>query len=77
MRFLGRQVNCRLAHRTGTFTAQEVLDSLGAKGTLYKPATIRTHVTSRMCANAPNHLAVTYSDLVRVGEAICRLNRDR
>lgn len=60
----------------GTFTLEEVLDYLRSVGTRYKPATIRTHVTSRMCANAPAHHAVTYRDLVRVGEARYQLNRD-
>lgn len=29
-------------------------------------STVRTHVTSRMCRNAPNHHAVVFEDLVRV-----------
>ena len=48
----------------------ENLDSLGGKildylwraGSTYRPSTIRTHVPSRMCANAPDHHAVTYRD---------------
>jgi hypothetical protein len=31
----------------------------------YKESTIRTHVTSRMCANSPDNHAVTYPDLIR------------
>ena len=34
-------------------------------GSSYRESTIRTHVTSRMCANAPDHLAVTYQDFIR------------
>jgi hypothetical protein len=65
-----------LAARTsdGTFTVEEILDHLRRRGSRYKPSTIRTHVTSRMCVNAPNHHAVTYRDLVRVGEGRYRLN---
>lgn len=58
----------------GTFTVEEILDNLRRRGSSYKPSTIRTHVTSRMCANAPDHHAVTYRDLVRVGEGRYRLN---
>jgi hypothetical protein len=54
--------------RTGreTFTPQEVIDALQRRGTSYKPSTIRTHIVSRMCAEAPDHHARTYDDLERV-----------
>ena len=57
-----------LAVRTqdGTFTPQDVVDELRRRGSSYAPSTIRTHVVSRMCAEAPDHHAVTYSDLERV-----------
>ena len=56
--------------RTGreTFTPQEVIDELQRRGTSYRPSTIRTHIVSRMCANAPDHHARTYDDLERVGD---------
>jgi hypothetical protein len=43
--------------RTGqkTFTPQDVIDELNRRGTVYKPSTIRTHIVSRMCADAPDH----------------------
>ena len=46
----------------GTFTIGEILDYLWRAGSTYRPSTIRTHVPSRMCANAPDHHAVTYRD---------------
>ena len=39
----------------------------------YSESTIRTHVTSRMCANAPDNHGTTYDDLVRVGRGLYRL----
>lgn len=54
--------------RTGsdTLTAQDVIDELSRVGTSYPESTIRTHVTSRMCANAPDNHARVYADLERV-----------
>ena len=50
----------------GTFTSEDVIDELGRRGSRCAPSTIRTHVVSRMCANAPDHHARTYDDLERV-----------
>jgi hypothetical protein len=50
----------------GTFTPQDVVDELRRRGSIYEPSTIRTHIVSRMCANAPDHHARTYDDLERV-----------
>ncbi len=54
--------------RTGrdTFSPQEVIDELQRRGTAYKPSTIRTHVVSRLCADAPDHHGRTYDDFQRV-----------
>lgn len=54
--------------RTGreSFTAQDVIEELQRRGSTYEPSTIRTHVISRMCANAPHHHARTYEDLERL-----------
>ena len=41
------------------FTIQEILDYMNLKGTIYKESTIRTHITSRMCKDAPKHHATT------------------
>lgn len=62
------QVARLLATRSadGSFGVQEVVDEVRRQGIPYKESTIRTHVTSRMCANAPDHHPVTYSDFVRV-----------
>lgn len=49
-----------------TFTPQDVIEELRRRGSTYTPSTIRTHVVSRMCANAPDHHARTYDDLERL-----------
>jgi hypothetical protein len=46
----------------GEFTLPEVIAAMWARGSRYAESTIRTHVTSRMCANAPDHHAVVYRD---------------
>jgi len=51
----------------------QVVDLLLGRKARYAESTIRTHVTSRMCANAPNHHAVTYDDLVRTDGGRYRL----
>jgi hypothetical protein len=50
----------------GSFSPQDVVDELRRRGTSLAEATIRTHVVSRMCANAPDNHARTYDDLERV-----------
>lgn len=54
----------------GTFTVDAVVAELRRRNSPYADSTIRTHVTSRMCSNAPRNHAVTYRDLerVRLGE---------
>lgn len=55
------------------FTVQQVVDTLRRQGSGYSDSTIRIHVTSRCCANAPNHHAVTYRDFKRIGRGVYRL----
>ena len=49
----------------GTFSVDDVVSLMQGQGTSYKESTIRTHVISRMCANAPDSHAVTYPDFIR------------
>ncbi|WP_443705761.1 DUF7669 domain-containing protein [Saccharothrix coeruleofusca] len=67
---------CRLsaASADGTFTPDDVVRLLRRAGSRYAESTIRTHVVSRMCANAPAHHATRYADLVRDGRGRYRLN---
>lgn len=54
------------ASADGTFTVQEVVEAMRRAGSGYAESTVRTHVTSRMCADAPDNHAKVYDDLVRV-----------
>lgn len=49
-----------------TFDLDEVVLEVLASGSQYKETSIRTHITSRMCADAPNHHGTGYADLARV-----------
>lgn len=64
-----------LERRTGreAFSPAEILSEMRRTGTAYADSTIRTHVVSRMCANAPDHHAVTYGDLERVDAGLYRV----
>ncbi|MGH8873467.1 MAG: DUF7669 domain-containing protein [Acidimicrobiia bacterium] len=58
------------------FSPAEIVSEVMARTSAYKESTIRTHVVSRMCADAPDHHAVVYDDLERVGRGLYRLLRD-
>lgn len=60
---------------TGEFTLAGVVQHMLDRGTHYKESTIRTHVTSRMCANAPDNHEVTYRDLERTAHGTYKLSR--
>ena len=65
----------RLMRRNGenTFSLADLIAEMTSSGTSYQASTIRTHVTSRLCTNAPDHHAVTYPDLERVASGRYRL----
>jgi len=60
----------------GSFTLGQILAELRRRGSRYSEATIRTHVTSRMCGDSPDHHATTFTDLRRVGRGTYRLRTD-
>ncbi|MEU8153137.1 hypothetical protein AB0B94_05695 [Micromonospora sp. NPDC048986] len=57
----------------GSFTAEEVVRLIIGRGSTFAESTIRTHVVSRMCVDAPAHHAVRYPDLTRHGGGRYRL----
>lgn len=59
--------------QTNIFTMQEILDCMRAKGCPYNENTIRTHVSSRMCANSPDHHDSTYDDFERISDGVFRI----
>jgi hypothetical protein len=62
-------------HGRDTFSPSEIVREMRQDGSRYRESTIRTHVVSRMCANAPDHHAVVYDDLERVGPGMYKLRR--
>jgi hypothetical protein len=56
-----------------TFSLAEILAEMSRRGTQYPESTIRTHVASVMCVNAPENHAVVFADLERVGRGLYRL----
>jgi hypothetical protein len=57
------------------FTVDEIVSRLRDSGSPFAESTIRTHVTSRCCRNAPKNHAVTYEDFERIGSNAYRLIR--
>lgn len=55
------------------FELREVLSLMKSRETSYKESTIRTHITSKCCANSPNHHGSVYNDFERIGKGIYRL----
>jgi len=55
---------------TGTFTVEAIVAELRRSGCTHSESTIRTHVTSRMCANAPDHHPVVYLDFWRIAHGV-------
>lgn len=60
-------------HERDVFSPSDIVGEMRHQGSRYQESTIRTHIVSRMCANAPDHHAVVYDDLERVGPGLYRL----
>lgn len=56
-----------------SFTVSEVLDMMRNLQTNYKDSTIRTHIMSKCCINAPNHHGTVFNDYERIDRGIYRL----
>lgn len=80
----GSRVTCRddvlaamhaLVQRHGrdVFKLEDIVLEVESRGTSAKESTIRTHIVSAMCVNAPANHAVRYPDLIRVDRAMYRL----
>lgn len=55
------------------FTPDEIIRALHARDSRYADSTIRTHVVSRLCGDAPDNHETTYDDLQRVAPGRYRL----
>jgi hypothetical protein len=62
-----------VSKRSPMFSIEDVLSEMQRRGTTYKESTIRTHIASRMCRNAPDHHETTYRDMVRISHGLYRL----
>lgn len=61
----------------GTFTVAEVVEEVRRSDGRLADSTVRTHVVSRMCVNAPDHHATVFPDLERVDRGRYRLTLTR
>lgn len=55
------------------FTVAEAIEAMKNNNTVYSGSTIKTHITSRCCANAPKHHRTTYDDYERVVKGVYRM----
>ena len=69
----------RYSSRTSrkVFTPVEIVTELKSIGSQHRESTNRTHIVSRTCSNAPDHHAVVYDDLERVGPGKYRLRTEQ
>jgi hypothetical protein len=65
----------KLAERSpdSSFALAEVVAEVRRSGSRYAESTIRTHVTSRMCGDSPDHHGTTYDDFERLDRGRYRL----
>ena len=55
------------------FTPNEIIIYLKEQGTAYKESTIRTHIVSRCCKNAPEHHGTRYQYFERISQGLYKL----
>ncbi|MGH9921095.1 MAG: DUF7669 domain-containing protein [Nitrososphaerales archaeon] len=65
----------RERNRRDVFKLEQIVHEVLSHTSEFKESTIRTHVTSRMCADAPPNHGVVYADLDRVGPSLYRLRK--
>lgn len=58
-------------HRTD-FTLAEIVAEVRSETKAFAESTVRTHVTSRLCSNAPDNHEVVHDDLERVERGLYR-----
>ena len=62
-----------LKHHRDVFQLNDIVREVQAATKRYTESTIRTHVASKMCKQAPDHHRTVYPDLDRVGRSLYRL----
>ena len=58
---------------SGQFTMGDIVNEMQRKGSQYAESTIRTHVASRMCRNAPANHQSRSDELERLRRGVYRL----
>lgn len=61
------------AKNKNAFTVKEVLQKMMNNNTTFKESTIRTHITSRCCANSPQNHRIVYDDFKRIKPGLYKL----
>ncbi|MDY3369503.1 DUF7669 domain-containing protein, partial [Zhenhengia yiwuensis] len=61
------------AKEENSFSVNEVVNWMQQRGTSFAERTIRTHITSRGCSNAPDNHAVCYENFYRIRHGIYKL----
>lgn len=59
------------------FTVTEAIEAMMNNNSVYSESTIRTHITSRCCINAPKHHQTTFDDYERIDRGIYRIKEYR
>lgn len=59
------------------FGLSEIVSEVMQRGSNYEISTIRTEITSRMCAQAPKNHGVVYADLDRVNRGMYALRHSK
>jgi hypothetical protein len=62
-----------LRYGRDTLSLSEIVAEMQARKSTYAESTIRTHVTSKLCKNAPANHAKTYADFESLGSGNYRL----
>lgn len=52
------------------FMVREVIENMSNQKATYSESTIRTHIVSKCCVNAPKHHAVVFDDFERIGRGL-------
>jgi len=58
------------------FSPKEIIEYMKLNGTTYAESTIRTHIVSRCCVNAPEHHAVRYKYFERISRGLYKLYKE-
>ena len=72
---LGAFARLERHHGRTDFELADVVAEVLAVSSSHAESTIRTHITSRMCRDAPDHHARTFDDLERVERGLYRRRR--